>query len=103
MSILKDILKDEKERLSILQVQLENQIAVLAKGSLSKKKRGEHWYFYLAYREGARVIFKYVGKENSLQVNSLNEEIRKRKKLELKLQNIKNDLKDIVRGLGERQ
>ncbi|MCK4695670.1 MAG: hypothetical protein KAT74_07895 [Candidatus Cloacimonetes bacterium] len=103
MSIVKDILKDEKERLIILKNQIEEQIVSLPKGSLSKKKRSNKWYFYLAYRDGKKIIFKYVGKENSSKVISLDKAICKRRKLEKRLRDIKKDLKDIKRGLGEKQ
>jgi len=103
MSIVKDILKDEKKRLIVLKDQIEEQIASLPKGSLSKKKRGNKWYYYLAYRDGKKVVFKYVCKENAPEVISLDKAIRKRKKLEKRLRDIKKDLKDIKRGLGERQ
>lgn len=102
MSIIKDILKDEKERLILLRNQIEEQISSLPKGSLSKKRRNNHFYYYLAYRKGRKVIFKYVGKENSSQVISLDEDIQKRRKFEKRLRDIKRDLKDINRGLGER-
>ena len=103
MSNVKDILKDEKERLIILKNQIEEQIASLPKGSLSKKKRSNRLYYYLAYRDGKRVIFKYVGKENALEVIFLDKAIRKRRKIEKRLRDIKKDFKDIKRGLGERQ
>ena len=102
MSIIKDILKDEKERLILLKNQIEEQISSLPKGSLSKKRRSNRFFYYLAYREGRKVIFKYVGKENSSRVISLNEDIQKRRKFEKRLRDIKRDLKDINRGLGER-
>ena len=102
MSIIKDILKDEKERLILLRNQIEEQISSLPKGSLSKKRRNNRYFYYLAYREGRKVIFKYVGKENSSQVISLDEDIQKRRKFEKRLRDIKRDLKDINRGLGER-
>jgi hypothetical protein len=102
MSIVKDILKDEKERLNLLKKQLEKQISPLPKGSLSKKRRNNRFYYYLAYRKGRKVIFKYVGKEKSSQVISLKEDIQKRRKLEKRLRSIKRDLKEINRGIGER-
>lgn len=102
MSIIKDILKDEKERLCLLRKQIEEEISSLPKGSLSKKRRDNHFFYYLAYREGSKVIFKYAGKENSPQVISLSEDIQKRRKLEKRLRDIKRDLKEINRGIGER-
>lgn len=102
MSIVKDILKEEMERLILLKKQMEKQISSLPNGSLSKKKRAHQYYYYLAYRKGNKVIFKYIGKENSSQVNSIKKDIKKRRKIQKKLKDINIDLKDIVRGLGEK-
>jgi hypothetical protein len=102
MSIVKDILRDERNRLVLLKDQIEEQILSLPKGSLSRKKRNNRFYYYLAYRKGDKVIFKYVGKDNSPEIASLEQDIKKRRKLEKRLREIKADLKDIKRGLGER-
>lgn len=102
MSIVKDILRDERDRLSLLKNQIDNEIASLPKGSLSRKKRSNRFFFYLVYREGDKVIFKYVGKENSPEVEALEKDIKKRRKLEQRLREIKVALKDIRRGLSER-
>ncbi|KQC10516.1 MAG: hypothetical protein APR54_11920 [Candidatus Cloacimonas sp. SDB] len=102
MSIVKNILRDEKNRLVLLKDQIEEQILSLPKGSLSRKKRSNRFYCYLAYRKGDKVIFKYLGKDNSPEIASLEKDIKKRRKLEKRLREIKADLKDIKRGLGER-
>ena len=102
MSIVKDILRDERNRLILLKDQIEEKILSLPKGSLSRKKRSNRFYYYLAYRKGDKVIFKYVGKDSSPEIASLDKDIKKRRKLEKRLREIKADLKDINRGLGER-
>ena len=102
MSIIKDILNDEKNRLINLRKQLIEEIAKLPKGSISKKKRSSGFFCYQAYREGEKIIFKYIGKENSPKVIALNEVIKKRKKLEKRLKEIKHNLREVERGLGER-
>lgn len=102
MSIVKDILRDERDRLVLLKEQIEDHIASLPRGSLSRKKRGNKIYYYLAYREGGKVIFKYAGKENSPEIESLAKDIQQRRKLEKRLRDIEVSLKDVKRGLGER-
>ncbi len=103
MSIVKDILREEKNRLVILKDQIEKQISSLPKGSLSRKKRSSGWFYYLAYRDSEKIIFKYIGKENSPKVIALVDAIKKRRKLEKRLIEIKSNLRDIKRGLGERK
>ncbi|MBC8415420.1 MAG: hypothetical protein H8E11_03220 [Candidatus Cloacimonetes bacterium] len=96
MSIVKDILREEKNRLVILKEQVEKQISSLPKGSLSRKKRSSGWFYYLAYRESEKIIFKYIGKENSPQVKAFVDAINNRKKLEKRLREIKKNLKEIL-------
>jgi hypothetical protein len=102
MSIIKDILRDERDRLILLRDQIGEQILSLPKGSLSRKKRNNHNYYYLAFRKGEKVVFKYIGKEKSPEVESFEKEIKQRRKLEKRLREIKASLKEIKRGLGER-
>jgi hypothetical protein len=102
MSIVRDILIEEKNRLIELQKQLNQKIDNLPKGSISRKKRGNIYYCYLAHREGKRIIFKYIGREKSLKVNELKEKINQRKQFEKRMKEAKQNLREVKRGLGER-
>lgn len=99
MSIVQDILIDEKKRLEILLNKYYDELKVSPKGSLSRKKRGNSFYIYLAYRKGKRVIFKYIGKDDSKPVKELHQRIKKRNVLESKIKKVESDLKEIRRGL----
>lgn len=103
MSIVKDILEEEKNRLIELRNQLVDEIAHHPKGSISIKKRGNKNYCYQVFRKGKRIIFRYLGKDNSDKVIFLKEQIQKRKNLEQRLKQIKQNLKEVLRGLGEKQ
>lgn len=102
MSVIKDILIEEKNRLLLLIENLDSQISQLPKGSLSKKMRGNNCFYYLAFRIGKKVKFKYIGKENSQDVEELKQKILKRKKLIIKMKEVKQNLIEVKRGLGER-
>jgi len=99
MSIVQDILFDEKKRLEDLLRKYIEEFAKFPKGSLSRKLRGNRYYVYLAYRKGNKVIFKYIGKEDSDKVKELEERIQERKKLENKIKKVKSDLAEVKMGL----
>ena len=99
MSIVQNILKDEQKRLEKLLHNYKKELSGFPNGSLSRKKRGNSSYVYLAYRKGNKVIFKYIGKEDSDKVKELEERIQERKKLENKIKKVKSDLAEVRRGL----
>lgn len=99
MSIVQDILKDEQKRLENLLHNYKKELSGFPKGSLSRKRRGNSFYVYQAYRKGNKVIFNYIGREDSDRVKKLEEQIQKRKKLENKIKKVKSDLIEVRRGL----
>lgn len=54
----------------------------LPKGAVRKRKIKGHWYYYLAYRKGAKVITDYLGKD---RLEKLIENINKRNILKKKI------------------
>ena len=95
MSVIYDVIKEENSRLESLMDLYDKKIAESLKGSLSLKKRGNNAYYYLAYRENKRVIFHYVGKEGSPQVQDYAVKIEKRHKYEEMRKKSKENLKEI--------
>jgi hypothetical protein len=60
-------------------------------------------YYYLAYRDSNRVKFDYIGPADSDAVIELEAKIKQRTALEEKLQQVKENLNDVERGLrGQR-
>ncbi len=103
MSIINDILIEEKNRLVALKEQFLNEMRHLPKGSISYKHRGKQIYCYRAFRAGKKIIFQYLGKANSDQVKAMKEKILRRKNLEQNIKEIKKNLQEVRRGLGEKQ
>jgi len=103
MAMIFDILKEEKERLIRLKEKYRLQVSDLPKGSLSRKMRRNREYIYLAYREGDKIKFDYVGPAGSKVAKEMSEKIARRKELEIKLQQVDKNLKDVERGLRGKQ
>lgn len=82
MSAVIDVIREEAERLASLIKLYDEKVAGLPKGSLSEKVRGNKLYCYLAYREGSRVKFEYIGPAGSQQVLEIRKKIEERRKYE---------------------
>lgn len=97
MSILTEVLREELNRLDRQQAAYESHLRDLPRGYISKKNiRGKESY-YLQYREGTRIVSKWVPIAN-LQV--VEDQIQQRKILEASLRRVKGDQKKLRRALG---
>lgn len=99
MAVVIDILDNERGRLVKLLSKYESELSELPKGSMSFKKRSNRDYVYLAHREGKKVVFDYVGPASSDAVQELSQRIERRKELEEKIRQVKQNLKAVERSL----
>ena len=91
MAILKEMFKEEKERLLKMKKFYINKIQELPKGSIVFKNRGNRRYPYLVYRIGEKVKTDYL-KVNADELKEIEFKINKRKKYIKLVKNINNDL-----------
>lgn len=99
MAVVMDILENERMRLVKLLSKYESEISKMPRGSISMKKRSNRDYAYLAHREGKKVVFDYVGPASSDAVQELRQMIERRKELEDKIRQTKQNLKVVERSL----
>lgn len=99
MGIVKDILSEERQRLLSLKRRYEKQLAELPKGSISNKKRGNREYCYLAYRDGKKVCFEYIGAVDSEAARNMENQVRRRRAIVEKLKQVAENVKEVERGL----
>ncbi len=99
MAVVFDILKKERKRLLELSAQYEREIAQLPKGSISRKRRWNREYCYLAYREAGKVKFDYVGAVESEAAGNVAAKIERRKQLADKRREVRDNLRQVERGL----
>ena len=93
MAALKEMVKEEKERLLRMKDFYLEKIKELPKGSIIFKNRKARKYPYLIYREGQLVKTDYL-KININELKELSTKINKRRKYLKMLREIKKDLKD---------
>ena len=96
MSILMEVLQEELDRLDRQQVADESHLREVPRGNLSKKKiRGKESY-YLQYREGAKIVSKWIPAANLQKVEK---QVNQRKMLEASLRRVKEDQKKLRKVL----
>jgi hypothetical protein len=91
MKILIDILRDSQAHYLDVESKILKRLKEIPRGCILKRRfpRGEN-YFYLNFREGPRVVSKYLGKREPLQLIKQIEERRL----------LKNRLKDVRQSLA---
>ncbi len=96
MTILKEMFKEEKERLLKMKKFYINKIQELPKGSIVFKNRRNKKYPYLVYRIGEKVKTDYL-KVNADELKEIEFKINKRKKYIKLVKDISNDLRVLGR------
>ena len=96
-------MQDEYQRLQALHRKYMEKIDSLPKGAISIKKRNKREYLYLAHRCDGKVKFDYIGSVASDNAVKILEQVKSRKDYELKLKQVKGDLREIERVLHGRK
>ena len=95
MSVLSAVLEKEEKRNEKMISSYMLELEQLPKGCIKPKKVNNNTYFYLIYRDGERVVSKYIGKDES-SIKDIREKLIRRKQIGelLKILNKeKNDIK----------
>lgn len=96
MSVLDEVLKEEYDRLIRMRSAMRLEYDAMPKGSISKKSiRGCDCY-YLQYREGDKIISKYIKKTD---LDDIASQIERRRNLKKTLRNIEAEMKKIERAM----
>ena len=95
MNMILDTILKEKTRIEYMLDRYRKIAGELPKGSLSKTDKNGQEYYYLKYREGKKVITKYLGKT----AGNMPELIEKRKHAETMIKSLENELKIAKKAL----
>ncbi|MDQ2086451.1 hypothetical protein RBH29_08415 [Herbivorax sp. ANBcel31] len=90
MAIIKDMLKEELERLKQMEQSYMQKIDSLPKGSIVNKKINNKNYSYLVYRNGNKVLTKYIKPED---LDDINKKVLLRNQYKKDLKEIREDMK----------
>ena len=92
--IINTILK-EKTRIEYMLERYRKIIDDLPKGSLSESNKNGQKYYYLKYRDGKKIVSKYLGKEPGDMLML----IEKRKHTEAMIKSLENELRIAKKAL----
>lgn len=88
MNLLLHTVMQERQRIENMLAQYEAELSLLPKGTISEKNSGGKTYYYLKYRDGKKVISKYVGRQ---AVEAVREQIEKRKHIEAMIRSLQDE------------
>ncbi len=94
MSVLASLLLKEKNRNEKMIIEYNRELKTLPKGSIKPKKVKDKIYYYLIFRDGDKVITKYVGKDEASLI-SLREQLVRRKQIDEIIKKLKEEKKQI--------
>lgn len=85
--ILRTILQ-EKERIDRMLAKYQEELGTLPKGTISEKKVKQSTYYYLKYREGKKVISRYIPQKD---VEAVREQVEKRRHIETMIRSLQKE------------
>ena len=103
MKVIKGILAEEldnaRKKLSLYQ----KELASLPKGSIVSKRIKGRLFHYLAYRNGAHMVFKYQGKLDAKGLDKIESIRKQRAQCKGFIADLKKQIRFLERALRERK
>jgi hypothetical protein len=98
---IKDVLKEELANSLQMAKAYSRELAKLPPGSLVRKKINGRPFYYLVYRQGAKVKTRYMGRLSRAEVKQEKEKSEKRRRIKARLSQVKKQvryLRTVLRG-----
>jgi hypothetical protein len=92
-SPIEGVIQEEYQRQNKLADLYKKELSEFPKGTLTFQKRKNQVYAYLKYRDGKKVVNKYIGPKESEAVEKMRVIILERKKTETFLKDVKKNIK----------
>ncbi len=99
MSVIFHVIKEEYERLLETESSYKKSISNMPRGAPRIRHVRNRIYLYLEYREGGKVVHKYIGAKESKKAIDTLEKIAQRRRYENLLKETKSALKDVRKAL----
>lgn len=89
MSMLLATISKEKIRIEHMLTKYRKKHEALPKGTITEKQVGLKRYYYLKYRDGKKVVSKYVSPSD---IHTLKNQIERRKHIEIMIKSLEKEL-----------
>lgn len=96
MSVLSLLIEKEECRNRNMISKYSKELASLPKGSINTKNKNGKNYYYLVFRDGQKVISRYIGKDEN-QVAEIKEQLARRKQVQEILKKLEQERKQILK------
>ena len=100
---IKDMLNEELQNSLQIKKDYEQAINALPRGSLVRKLIGGRPYYYLAHREGVRVVFDYLGALSDEKLRMHKEAKESRARYRQRLSEVNKQIRFIRKVLRDKQ
>lgn len=88
MNLIINTMLQEKQRIDYMLEKYQTLLAGLPKGTISEKPVNGNTYYYLKYRDGKKVISKYIRKKD---IEGLRQQIERRRHVEAMIKSLKEE------------
>ncbi|MDO5411639.1 MAG: hypothetical protein Q4F21_14545 [Lachnospiraceae bacterium] len=85
MNMILSTVLQEKKRIDYMLTKYQETLSELPKGTISEKQVKGNTYYYLKYRDGKKVVSKYVGKN---EIETVRQQINKRRHIEAMIKSL---------------
>ena len=90
MSMLMTVISREEARNEKMIIEYTKELETLPRGKITPKTVNGKTYYYLYYRDGKKVISKYIGKDND-SLTSIRERLTRRSQIEEIMKKLKEE------------
>ena len=90
MSMLMTVIYREEARNEKMIIEYTKELETLPRGKITPKTVNGKTYYYLYYRDGKKVISKYIGKDND-SLTSIRERLTRRSQIEEIMKKLKEE------------
>lgn len=88
MNLIINTMLQEKQRIDYMLEKYQALLAGLPKGTISEKTVNGNIYYYLKYRDGKKVVSKYISKKD---IEVLRQQIEKRHHVEAMIKSLQEE------------
>lgn len=90
MNLIISTVMQEKQRIDYMLAKYQEALAELPKGTISEKQVKDNTYYYLKYRDGKKIISKYIGKK---EIEELKQQIDRHRHIEAMIKSLLEEQK----------